>query len=234
MIENMFPVVLDRVKKFRNFLSGMSLYLINHVRRLHLLRAMSVLSDFRWFAVHCRPGMENLVDFRLRAMLIETLLPLTRESTACPERSSGGPVHPLFHGYLFANFCIANSLRTVALSRGVLRVVSKKGRPVPVQEAIIASLRERLDSEGFVQLCEGRAPRRKSMRIASGPLRNWPAVFERHLSDQRRVRILIQTLQKLPEISEEPRTEVTRSRPVPQRDFRKGLIGQLQPMARTL
>jgi transcription antitermination factor NusG len=176
------------------------LYLTEHVQRLHLLRAMSVLSDFRWFAVQCLPGMESLVDFRLRAMLIETLLPLTKGSTACPECSSAGPVRPLFHGYLFANFCIANSLRTVTQSRGILRVVSKKGKPVPVQEAIIASLRERLDSEGFVQLCESPVARREGMRIGSGPLRNWPAVFERHLSDQRRVQILVQTLQESPEI----------------------------------
>ena len=119
------------MKKFRNFLPWMSLYLAKHVQRLHLLRAMSVLSDFRWFAVRCRPGMEALVDFRLRAMLIETLLPLTKDSIVRPQRSSSAPVRPLFNGYLFANFCVANSLRTVALSRGVLGVVSKNGEPVP-------------------------------------------------------------------------------------------------------
>jgi hypothetical protein len=77
----------------------------------------SAVSDFRWFAVRCRHGMETLVDFKLRTMLIETLLPLAKESTRQPRRTSGSLASPLFAGYLFANFCTASSLRAVALSR---------------------------------------------------------------------------------------------------------------------
>ena len=60
----------------------------------------------------------------------------------------------------------------MALSRGVLHVVSTKGKPVPVNDAIIASLRERVGPGGFVELC-----------------------------DERRIEILIQTLQESLEIS---------------------------------
>ena len=154
----------------------------------------AVLSDFRWFAVHCHPGMETVVDFTLRTMLIETLLPMAKQAvphsryTACPL------MRPLFAGYLFANFCAANSLRTVALSRGVLHVVSAKGKPVPVSDAIIASLRQRLGPDGSVELCG--CPRLDRPQVAPGPLQYWPTVFERRLSDKRRIEILIQTLQE--------------------------------------
>ncbi len=194
--------------KSRNFLPGMSLYLLEHdhwpeTRRLLLLLSMSILSDFRWFAVRCRSGMETPVDFKLRTMLIETLLPLAKHSIAYPQHTSRILVRPLFTGYLFANFCAANSLRIVVLSRGVLRVVCKKGEPVPVNDAIITSLREHMGPEGFIELCENATVPRDDMQVASDPLQSWRAVFQRQLSDQRRVEILIQTLRELPETSGE-------------------------------
>jgi transcription antitermination factor NusG len=157
---------------------------------------MIVVSDFRWFAVRCRRGMETLVDFKLRTMLIETLLPLARQSHPQPRRTSGSPAHPLFSGYLFANFCAATSLKAVALSRGVLGVVSKNGAPVPVNEAIITSLRHRVGPDGFIELCESSAIRRDDLRTGSIPIPTWPSVFQPQLSDERRVQILIRALQE--------------------------------------
>ena len=154
----------------------------------------AVLSDFRWFAVHCHPGMETVVDFTLRTMLIETLLPMAKRAVRHSRHTARLLVRPLFTGYLFANFCAANSLRTVALSRGVLHVVSTKGEPVPVSDAIIASLRERVGPDGFVELCD--CPRLDRPQVAPGLLQSWPTVFERRLSDDRRIEILIQTLQE--------------------------------------
>ena len=150
----------------------------------------AVLSDFRWFAVHCHPGMESVVDFTLRTMLIETLLPMAKRAV----RHSRHTARPLFTGYLFANFCVANSLRTVALSRGVLHVVSTKGKPVPVSDEIIASLRERVGPDGFVELCD--CPRLDRPQVAPRLVQYWATVFERRLSDERRIEILIQTLQE--------------------------------------
>ena len=138
--------------------------------------------------------METVVDFTLRTMLIETLLPMAKQAVP-PSRYTACPLmRPLFAGYLFANFCAANSLRTVALSRGVLHVVSAKGKPVPVSDAIIASLRQRLGPDGSVELCG--CPRLDRPQVAPGPLQYWPTVFERRLSDKRRIEILIQTLQE--------------------------------------
>ena len=151
------------------------------------------MSDFRWFAVHCHPGMEIVVDFTLRTMLIETLLPMAKQPVAHSRRPERLLVRPLFAGYLFANFCLANSLRTVALSRGVLHVVSANGKPVPVSEEIIASLRGRVGPDGFVELC---GPRLDRPQVAPGPLQYWSTVFERRLSDERRIEVLIQTLQE--------------------------------------
>ena len=165
----------------------------------------SAVSDFRWFAVRCRHGMETLVDFKLRTMLIETLLPLAKESTRQPRRTSGSLASPLFAGYLFANFCAASSLRAVALSRGVLRVVSKNGAPVTVSEAIITSLRQRVGSDGFIELGESSTTRRDDLLIACDPIQIWLSVFQPQLSDQHRVRILIRILEEYRETSDHAR-----------------------------
>ena len=153
-----------------------------------------VLSDFRWLAVHCHPGSETVVDFTLRTMLIETLLPMAKPAVEHSRHTARLLGRPLFAGYLFANFSVANSLRPVALSRGVLHVISTKGNPVPVGDAIIASLRERVGPDDFVELCD--CPHLDRPQLAPGVLQDWSIVFERRLSDERRIEILIQTLQE--------------------------------------
>jgi len=153
------------------------------------------LSDFHWFAIQCRSGAEAQVDFNLRTMFIETLLPLARRPMRHARRIARMVVRPLFTGYLFARFSVGNSLRAVAFSRGVIRVLGTRGQPLVVDDAIIEDLRERIGSHGCVELCDAPLAPGDAVRITSGPLRGWLGVFERQLSDDRRVEILIETLQ---------------------------------------
>jgi hypothetical protein len=160
----------------------------------------TLVSDFHWFAVRCRRGMETLVDLKLRTMLIETLLPLAKPSSRQPRRIWPHFPRPFFAGYLFANFCAATSLNAVALTRGVLRVVSKKGAPVPLHETIITSLRQRVGPDGFIELAESSTTHRKGLQPASDPTATWASVFEPQLSDECRVQLLIRILEESREI----------------------------------
>jgi hypothetical protein len=105
-------------QKWRNFPPRISLYLTEMITSLKEATnqpfTMSAWSDFSWFAVRCRHGMESLVDLKLRTMLIETLLPLTKQSSRQTRRTSRSPASPFFAGFLFANFCAASSLRAVS------------------------------------------------------------------------------------------------------------------------
>src|SRR5438034_1935154 len=103
-------------------------------------------------------------------------------------------LRPLFPGYLFARFCAAVLLRAVSYSRGVLRVVGGGGRPWPVDDVIVADIRERIGPEGCVEI--GECPFRvgDSVRINAGPLFGWAGIFDSELSDAERVVILIETL----------------------------------------
>src|SRR5439155_25312440 len=90
----------------------------------------------------------------LRALPIETSLPLARRPVHHATRTPRMVLRPLFPGYLFGRFCAAASLRAVSYSRGVLRVVGGGGRPWPVDDAIVADILGRIGLEGCVELSE--------------------------------------------------------------------------------
>jgi transcriptional antiterminator RfaH len=157
---------------------------------------MMALTDTHWFAIQAHPRAEAAAEFNLRSLSIETLLPLARRPVRHATRAARMAVRPLFPGYLFGRFCAENSLRAVAYSRGVVRVLGAGDRPIPVEDSIIASIRARMAADGCVELEEHRFGASDCVRITSGPLAGWSGVFERELTDSQRVVILIETLQQ--------------------------------------
>ncbi len=156
---------------------------------------MTTSDEMHWFAIQARTGAEAVANSNLRALPIETLLPLVRRPMRHATRASRMVLRPLFPGYLFARFCAAVSLRAVKYSRAVLRVVGGDGQPWPMDDAIIADLRERIGPEGCVEMRERPFRVGDSVRITSGPLSGWSGVFDCELSDTQRVVILMETLQ---------------------------------------
>jgi transcription antitermination factor NusG len=156
---------------------------------------MTAIDQIHWFAIQTRPRMEAAAESNLRALPIETLLPLARRRVHHATRTPRIVVRPLFPGYLFGSFCGMASLRAVSYSRGVLRVVGGGGRPWPVDDAIIADIREHIGPEGCVELGKCAFNVGDSVRIVSGPLSGWAGIFDFELSDTQRVVILIETLQ---------------------------------------
>jgi transcriptional antiterminator RfaH len=157
---------------------------------------MTTNNEIQWFAIQARTGAETVAELNLRDLPIDTLLPLGRRSVHHATRMPRMVLRPLFPGYFFARFCAAVSLRAVMYSRGVLRVVGGGGRPWPVDDAIIADIRERIGSDGCVELAERPFGPGDSVRITVGPLAGWCGIFDSELSDAQRVVILIETLQQ--------------------------------------
>src|ERR1043166_9230657 len=115
---------------------------------------MTTSDEIQWFAIQARPGAEAAAQSNLRPLTMETLLPLVRRRVHHATRASRMVLRPLFPGYLFVRFCTAVSLRAVRYSRGVIRVVGGGGQPWPVDDAIIADIRERIGPEGCVEMRE--------------------------------------------------------------------------------
>jgi transcriptional antiterminator RfaH len=157
---------------------------------------MTPSDEIQWFAIQARTGAETVAELNLRALPIETLLPLARRPVHHATRTPRMVLRPLFPGYLFGRFCAADSLRAVSYSRGVLRVVGGGDQPWPVDDAIVADIRDRLGPEGCVDIGERALRVGDSVRIAAGPLAGWSGIFDSELSGAERVVILIETLQQ--------------------------------------
>ncbi|HWM24573.1 MAG TPA: transcription termination/antitermination NusG family protein [Chthoniobacterales bacterium] len=158
---------------------------------------MTLNDDMHWFAIQTRPNAEAVAESHLGALPVETLLPLARRPVHHATRARRIVLRPLFPGYLFARFRTAVSLRAVKYSRGVLRVLGgASDRPWPMDDAIIAAIRERLGPGGCVELVERPFGAGDSVRVTAGPLTGWAGVFDSELSDAERVVILIETLQQ--------------------------------------
>src|SRR5436309_597766 len=139
---------------------------------------MPTSEEIQWFAIQARTGAEAVAESNLRALPVETLLPLMRRPVHHATRAARMVLRPLFPGYLFARFCAAVTLRAVRYSRGVLRVVGGGGQPWPMDDAIIADIRERIGPEGCVELRERPLRVGDQVRIIAGPLSGWAGVFD--------------------------------------------------------
>jgi transcriptional antiterminator RfaH len=157
---------------------------------------MTTTDEMQWFAIQSRPNAEAAVEAQLRALPVETLLPLARRAVRHATRRPQIVLRPLFPGYLFARFCAAISVRTVRYSRGVLRVLGSAERPWPVEDSIVADIRARIGTNGCVELNERPFGAGDAVRITAGPLAGWAGVFDSHLAGTERVVILIDTLQQ--------------------------------------
>ncbi len=121
-----------------------------------------------WFAVWTRSRHEATVHQQLAGKGIEAFLPtMTRWSRWKDRRKQ--VQWPLFPGYCFARIS-AEHARSVLSCSGVVSLVSFEGRPAPIADVEIESLRTLTETELRFDPCplvrEG-----DSVEVVSGPLR---------------------------------------------------------------
>src|SRR5262245_7435561 len=112
---------------------------------------METKTEFEWFAIQTRTGLEHVALRTLATIGLDTLLPLARIHGR-PPRGRERRIKPLFSGYCFARFRRCVDLQRVRYSRGVVRVVGTEETPWPVEESIIEEIRARLDESGVMEL----------------------------------------------------------------------------------
>jgi transcriptional antiterminator NusG len=125
-------------------------------------------SDAGWFAVWTRSRHEQLVREQLERRQIEAFLPTVTRWSQWKDRKKRVD-WPLFPGYCFARFDPADLLPVLKCA-GVVRVVSFDGRPAPIPEAELASIRVLVGSDLQYDPCplvhEGML-----VEVVHGPLR---------------------------------------------------------------
>ena len=155
--------------------------------------AMVASGRMRWFAVNAKAHQEHFAATNLGRLGAQILLPQIKI-----ERLVRGAARiafkPLFPGYFFARFCAENLLESVNCSRGVLRVVSSGGFPLPVEDEIVQDIQNRIEEDGLVRI--GTPHLRPGLRVSvrCGPLEGLMGRVERELDDRKRVAILLETL----------------------------------------
>lgn len=108
-------------------------------------KALETDSGACWYAIYTRKQKEHYADLKLLQLEIETFLPLIY----CRVRRRN-QLRPLFPCYLFARFDARRWLYTINHLEGVNKVVSSNERPIPVDQAILESLRERMGERGYL------------------------------------------------------------------------------------
>jgi transcriptional antiterminator RfaH len=146
----------------------------------------------QWYAVHTKSHQEHVAELNLKRLGLETFYPQLKQ-TKLIRRRHQTIISSLFPGYLFARFAIEAHYRAVNYTRGVCKVVTFGRVPAIVDDEIIESIKRPLH-DGYVTLLHPPFIPGQLVRIKEGPFRGVKAIFEREMSDQERVVLLLRAL----------------------------------------
>lgn len=147
-----------------------------------------------WFAVLTKPRGEAEAQLCLMRQGFECLFPRVRRSV----RAAAGMTvrtESLFPRYLFLHSDPSlQSLAPVRSTRGVCMIVRFGGEPAVVPDAVIESIRQRIDGEdGFVRLAPPELRPGTPVRIHEGPFSGLDGIYRAACGEQR-VRLLLTML----------------------------------------
>jgi len=151
----------------------------------------------QWYVVHTKPRQEQRVIDRLgfRAPGAEAFCP---QIEVLQRRARGrvAILEPLFPSYLLVRTSPELvSWGMIIWTPGVLGVLGDGCDPLPVPEGVIRSIQDRIASLGFVQVgpkFQLAAP----VRVREGPFAGLEGIFERPVSREGRVRVLLAMLER--------------------------------------
>ena len=143
-----------------------------------------------WYVIQTKPKKEEEAKSYLTMKGLEIFNPLM-ENFLIRNGSLNKELKPLFPGYMFGKFDLEQDYSLVRWGRGVKKVLSLGGGyPTPLAEEIIEVIKRRTDSHGIVRKSY-HFEANDRIRIKSGPLKDLLGIFERWVSDNDRVRILL-------------------------------------------
>ena len=146
----------------------------------------------QWFVIRTKPRKENLAFNELRVHAGEAFLPQFRTSVPVFGRLAWVRA-PLFPCYLFARFTV-DAIFKVRNTRGVREIVSSGDEPSALPEGILNDLKARC-VDGVVELQPQRFEPNEPVRVKLGIFRGWDAIFERYLSADDRVAVMLRAVE---------------------------------------
>lgn len=148
----------------------------------------AMTSPARWYLIQTKPRQEARAEEHLQRQQFECYRPLKPGDT----KKRTGSDEALFPGYLFIRMDqVHDNWYPIRSTRGVSRIVTFGGHPVPVQDAMIEQIRQRLATPAL------RAEFRQGdpVLIRAGEMCDIEAIFLTRDGDERAV-ILLNLLQR--------------------------------------
>jgi len=149
----------------------------------------------KWYAVHARSRHEEVVLSGFRKKMIETFLPKVEVMSRRKDRRKRILV-PLLPGYLFAHTDLNSSQYwDIIKTYGVVRIIGIEGKPVPVKDKEIESLRILDGTDRTIRnqtyIAEG-----DTIMIMEGPLKGLTGYYVKHKGKSDKVVVSIELLQR--------------------------------------
>jgi transcriptional antiterminator RfaH len=153
-----------------------------------------ILDQARWYVVQSQPNAEHKAIAHLERQGFATYLPryLKRRRHA---RRVDVVSAPLFPRYLFVEIDLATQRwRSIHSTVGVSQLVCAGDMPVPVPEYVVASLKDRENADGFIQLAQQPSFRRgDKVRVRHGVFSDCLGLYD-GMPDRDRVAVLLDLL----------------------------------------
>lgn len=149
-------------------------------------------STAAWYVIQTKPKKETEACRNLSGLGYQCLLPRMLDYQTVNGRAVQVE-RPLFPNYLFVKLILARHYYLVKWTKGIARFVGWGDRPAPLANEIVETIRSRMDERGSVRMGLDVKPD-EAVRIKSGPLKDFIGIFERKISAQNRIRVLLQAV----------------------------------------
>ncbi len=142
-----------------------------------------------WYVIQTKPKKEGEAESYLSTKGVEIFSP-RMETFALRNGRMNKELKPLFPGYMFGKFDLEQNYPLVRWGRGVKKVLGYGEYPTPIPGEVVQMIRERTDIQGIARVKHHFRPN-DVVRINTGPLRDLLGIFDRWVSDNERVRVLL-------------------------------------------
>lgn len=152
-------------------------------------------NQLQWYAVHARSRHEDVVFHGLERKTIETFLPRVQVMSRRKDRRKRILV-PLLPGYLFVHTDMnPYQYWDIIKTYGVVRVIGIEGKPVPVKDEEIVSLRI-LDGTDRTVRNKAYIKQGDKIMIMEGALKGLTGYYMKHKGKSDKVVVSIELLQR--------------------------------------
>ena len=151
-----------------------------------------------WYALRTKPHKEKMVEHALNSVGIDAYLPLVMVNPVNPRSAK---YRPFFPNYLFIHADVEQiGINTINWMHGVHYLVTVGDLPAIVPDKLVRQLQDRLhviEKDGGLDLSN--LHHGDVVRIKSGPLAGYEAIFDMRISGKERVQVLLSFLSQHPQ-----------------------------------